>query len=703
MDNTHRRSVGAANKRGSRVRRGLTLVAICCVGPNSVSAQHGVTDGEWRHHAGDLGATRYTSLDQITADNFADLEIAWRWNTVDSHLMHATDSGISRVPVDVVFDRLEQEEPNRWTMWNGVTYQSGRPSIRGLVATPLMVDGVLYMSTPLYQAAAIDARTGHTLWAHDPRGYEAGTPPPQPWRHRGVAYWEHNGDRRIVWGTGDGFLVAVDADTGLPVEEFGEHGRVDLLDGLPRTTRGDRDIVNLVPLSSQSPPIIVRDTIVVGNSINDRVITKEAPPGWVRAYDVRTGRHKWDFHTVPNSADEFGSDTWLQESWRYSGNTNVWSLMSADAELGLVYLPVGTATSDYYGGQRPGDNLFSESLVAVDVETGDREWHFQMVHHGLWDYDNHSAPNLLDITVDGQPVKAVAQVTKQGFLYAFDRLTGEAIWPIEERPVPTDTDLDGEVVAPTQPFPTKPDPFEYQGTSIEDLVDFTPEIRQMAEAAVDGFRLGPLYTPQMLGGTIMRPSVGGGATWSGAAVDPDTGLLYVPSVNRHSTIRLTVPEPDEPTTLQYIRRSLSAGTTSASIGPIMPRGLPLWKPPYTRMTAIDMNSGDHTWMRPTGNGDRFRNHPMLRDLDLPPLGGDAGSSGPLLTKTLLIHALSAGGSDGGPRLVAYDKATGEERASLDLPSGALGSPITYLLDGQQYLAVTVGGEIPGLLAFTLSQ
>ena len=370
--------------------------------------------------------------------------------------------------------------------------------------------------------------------------------------------------------------------------------------------------------------------------------------------------------------------------------------MSGDEELGFVYLPVGTPTNDYYGGHRLGDNLFAESLVAVDVETGQRQWHFQMVHHGLWDYDNPAAPNLLDITIDGRPVKAVAQVTKQGFVYAFDRVTGEPIWPIEERPVATDTDLVGEVVSPTQPFPSRPEPFEYQGTSIDDLVDFTPEIRQMAVEAVEGFRLGPLYTPQMLGGTVMRPSVGGGANWSGAAVDPETGYLYVPSANRHSTIRLSEPEPDEPATIRYVRRSLSAG-------PVMPRGLPLWKPPYTRMTAIDMTTGEHAWMRPTGNGDRIRNHPMLRDLDLPPVGGDAGSSGPLLTRTLLIHALAAGGSNGGPRLVAYDKATGAERASLDLPGGALGAPMTYLLDDRQYIAITVGGEVPGLVALTLPE
>ncbi len=676
----------------------LAVIVGCALGVGQASAQQGATGGEWRSHSGDLGATKYSPLDQITADNFADLDVAWHWKTVDTHLSRSTEAGTSLIPADTLFDLLEQEEPERWAEWDGVRRSLARPSIRALVATPLMVNGVLYLSTALYRAAAIDARTGETLWVHDPRAYESGSPPPLPWRHRGVAYWEGDGVARVFWGTGDGFLIAVDAKTGLPAEEFGDHGRVDLTDGLPRAPRERRDILNLLPISSQSPPLVVRDTVIVGSSINDRALTREAPPGWVRAYDVRTGRPKWDFHTVPQSPDEFGADTWLNDSWRYSGNTNVWSLMSGDDELGFAYLPIGTATNDYYGGHRLGHNLFAESLVAVDAETGERQWHFQMVHHGLWDYDNPAAPNLLDITVDGRLVKAVAQVTKQGFVYAFDRVTGEPIWPIEERSVATDTDLEGEIPSPTQPFPSRPAPFEYQGTSIDDLVDFTPEIRRLAVEAVEGFRLGPLYTPQMLDGTVMRPSVGGGANWSGAAVDPETGYLYVPSVNAHSTIGLSAPEPgdQQQSTLRYIRRSLSAG-------PVMPRGLPLWKPPYSRMTAIDMNSGDHVWMTPTGNGNRFRNHPMLRDLHLAPLGGDATRAGPLLTRTVLIHALVAGGSDGGPRLVAYDKATGEELASLDLPGGALGAPMTYLLDGKQYIAVTVGGEVSGLVAFRLPE
>ena len=683
----------------TRAKLAMTAATLVVVWLSAASAdaQQGTTDGEWRSYAADTFSTKYAPLDQITADNFGDLEVAWRWRTADTHLVYEDEQGASLVAAATLFDLLEAAEPDRWVT---------RPRIGRLVATPLMVDGVLYLSTPLYQAAAIDARTGETRWVHDPKIYEAGTPAPAPWTHRGVAYWENAGQARIVWGTGDGYLVAVDAKTGLPAAEFGNNGRVDLTDGLPRATRGQRDNLNLLPLSSQSAPLVVGDTIIVGSSINDFSITKEMPPGFARAYDARTGRHRWDFHNVPQSADAFGVDTWLNESWRYSGNANSWSNMSADPELGYVYLPTSTPTSDYYGGHRPGDNLFAESLVCVDIETGQRVWHFQMVHHGVWDYDNPTAPNLLDITVDGRRVKAVAQVTKQGFVYAFDRVTGEPIWPIEERAVATDTDLDGEILSPTQPFPTKPPAFDMQGATIEDLVDFTPEIRQMAVDAVEGFRLGPLYTPLSLRGTIFRPSAGGGANWSGAAVDPQTGILYVPSRNVHSIMRFRDPEPGEPSTLRYIlsrggAEFLEAGNPRRR--PQMPQGLPLWKPPYSRMTAIDMNAGEHLWMTPLGNGDRLRNHPLLRDLDLPPLGGDDSRSGPLLTKTLLVHALTTGGTDGGPQLVAYDKATGAVVAAIDLPSGAIGTPMTYMLDGRQHIALTVGGEAPGLIALRLPE
>ena len=668
----------------------VMVVAVLC---GRVAGQDGTTNGEWRSYAGDVWGTKYAALDQITSENFSDLEVAWRWQTADALLPYSSGDGVMWLDANTVFDRLEQNDPGLWVT---------RPGIGRLSATPLMVDGVLYLSTPLYQAAAIDARSGETLWVYNPRVYEQGSPPlPSPWNHRGVAYWEGDGLARIIWGTGDGYLTAVDATTGLLAMDFGDNGRVSLEEGLPRA----RENPSRLPPPSRSPPLVVGDTIIVGSSVHDYLSRKENAPGFVRAYDAQTGRHKWDFHNVPQSADEYGADTWANESWRYSGNTNVWGHLAADPELGYVYLPTSTPTSDYYGGHRLGDNLFAESLVCVDIETGQRVWHFQMVHHGVWDYDNPTGPNLLDITVGGRTVKAVAQITKQGFVYTFDRATGEPLWPIEERVVATDTDLDGEVLSETQPFPTKPLPFEFQGTSIDDLVDFTPEIRQMAIEAVEGFRLGDLYTPLSLRGTIFRPAAGGGASWGGGAVDPETGFLYVPSRNVHSVMRFREPgDDDEEATLRYL---LSRGNAPFIEGgndrrtPQMPQGLPLWKPPYSRVTAIDMNTGDHAWMTPLGNGDRFRNHPMLRSLDLPPLGGDSGRNGPLLTKKILVQTLTAGGENGGPQLVAYDKDSGSVVGAIDLPGGAIGSPMTYMLDGRQYIAVTVGGVVPGLVALRL--
>ena len=645
----------------------LSLVALW-VGP--AHAQYGATNGEWRSYGGDLGSTKYSPLDQIDASNFDSLRIAWRWQSADGSLD---------------LEALREQLPNL--------------SIRGFQATPLMVGGVLYLSTALYQAAAVDAGTGETLWVHDPQAYQGGLPT-HAYRSRGVAHWTDGQEARIFWGTSEGYLLAVDAGTGQPVLDFGDNGRVDLMEGVPRATRGATNFQGRNLLGVASPPIVAHDVVVTPTIISDFVVRKEAPPGWLTGVDARTGDTKWMFRTVPQ-ADDFGSDTWLNESWRYSGNANVWSMLSVDDELGYIYLPTGTATSDYYGGHRLGDNLFAESLVALDIETGQRIWHFQAVHHGVWDYYFPAAPTLIDITVDGRPVKAVAQVSKQGFTYVFDRVTGDPVWPIEERPVETDTDLDGEVLSPTQPFPTKPPPFEYQGVSIDDLVDFTPEIRAMAVEAVKDFRLGPLFTPPMLSvdggvqGTIQRPHISGGASWTGAAVDPETGLLYVPSENRFSVLKYYTPDPAEGGNLLHTQATFDSGTQ-----PLMRQGLPLFKPPYSRMTAIDLNKGEHAWMQPNGDGDRFRNHPLLRDLDLPPLGGE-GHGGPVITKTLLASALSAGGADGGPRLIARDKTSGQIVGSVDLPAGAIGTPMTYLHEGSQYIALTIGGDIPELIALAL--
>ncbi|MBM62724.1 MAG: pyrroloquinoline quinone-dependent dehydrogenase [Acidobacteria bacterium] len=655
----------------SRNDVGLVLAYVCLLSV-PVSAQYGATNGEWRSYGGDQGGTKYSSLTEIDATNFQQLEIAWRWQSADGSLD---------------LESLREREP--------------RTSIRGFQVTPLMVSGRLFLSTAMYQAAAIDAGTGQTLWVHDPEVYLEGAPT-HGYGSRGVAYWTDadSGEERIFWGTSEGYLLAVDAKTGAPVLEFGDNGRVDLTEGVPRAERGDTNYRGRNLLQVKSPPVVLRDVVVTPTIISDFVIRKEAPPGWLKGVDARTGDTKWMFRTVPQ-ADDFGADTWLNESWRYSGNANVWPPMSADEETGYVFLPVGTPTSDYYGGHRLGDNLFAESLVAVDMETGQRMWHFQAVHHGVWDYDFPAAPTLVDVSVGGRSVKAVAQVSKQGFTYVFDRVTGDPVWPIEERPVEIDTDLEGEVLSPTQPFPTKPPPFEYQGISVDDLVDFTPELRAMAIEAVQNFRLGPLFTPPMLSrdgglqGTIQRPHIAGGASWSGSAADPETGVLYVPSENRFSVLKYYTPDPAEGGNLRYTQSEFNSG-----IQPQMPQGLPLLKPPYSRMTAIDLNEGAHVWMQPNGDGDRLRNHPRLRDLNLPPLGGE-GHGGPLLTKTLLVSALSAGGSDGGPRLVARDKASGEIVGSLDLPAGAIGTPMTYLHEGRQYIAVTVGGEVPELISLRL--
>ena len=705
------------------MRQSLSLavmLALALCGPAVVHAQpaaetgpwqtYDTSEGEWRSYAGSVGGQKYSPLDQIDAGNFADLEVAWEWLTADRHISLTTPGGGEwTAPLGTVVDALVEETPD--------LYRTGhRPLLSRLQATPLMVDGILYFNTPLSQGVAVDATTGETVWVFNPKSYEEGTPTmSNPWSQRGVAYWTDGADdERIYWGTGNGYLVCAEAKTGRPCADFGADGSgmVDAMVGLPRANREERDYLNALLFGIHSPPIVVRDKVIHGSAVADRRITKEAVPGWVRAWDARTGEHAWDFHTVPNGTDEYGVDTWLNESWRYSGNANVWSMLAGDNELGHVYLPTGTTTNDYYGVDRLGDNLFSETLIAVDVETGQRVWHFQAVHHGLWDYDFATHPNLVDVVVDGRPVQAIAQVSKQGFVYVFDRATGEPLWPIEERPVPQGSNMPGEVLSPTQPFPTRPAPFDYQGVTIDDLVDFTPEIRQMALEAVEGFRLGPLFTPLdraiegITNGTLMRPPPGGTAGWSGAAVDPETGMLYVPSRNRTAVVSLYQPDPALGATLTYTHGAPEAQRLARGGNirrePQMPQGLPLVKPPYSRMTAIDLNTGEHAWWVPTGNGDRYRNHPLLRDLGLPPLGGDNAINGPLLTKTLLIYCLTAGGTDGGPRMVAYDKTDGTELASVDLPSGAIGTPMTYIADGQQYIALTVGGG-PRLIAYALPE
>jgi quinoprotein glucose dehydrogenase len=648
-------------------------------------------NGEWPTYGGDLGSTKYSPLSQIDRGNFNRLKAVWRWRSADGFLSMTTPHGGEwSADSEVVFAELNRQDPKRWR-------DGAPPTVSNFKATPIMIGGVLYLNTPASIGAAIDARTGRTIWTYNPKSYEEGTTSMTArWNQRGVAYWSDGTDARIFWGTGNGYLVCVEAKTGRPCPGFGDRGRVDLMADIPRAKRGERDWNNQLLYSVQSPPLVAGNVVVTPMSIPSFNKLKEMPPGWMRGFDVRTGKTLWTFHTIP-LAGEYGNDTWQDESWRHTGKVGVWTMMSADLDLGYVYLPLNTPAPDYYGGHRPGDNLFAESLLCLDLRTGKRVWHFQTVHHGLWDYDLPAAPNLIDVTVNGQRVKAVAQVTKQGFTFVFDRTTGKPIWPIEERPVPTDTNLVGEKLAATQPFPTKPAPFDYQGVTVDDLADFTPEIRQMAIEAVKPFRLGPLFTPQSMDGTLQRPGTNGGANWSGAAVDPETGILYVPSRNSITVRQFRIPDPKEDATLRYIE-VFGRGSRQ----PQMPRGLPLLKPPYSRMTAIDLNSGDHVWMKPMGNGDRFRRNPLLASLNLPPLGGDSAAGGPLVTKTLLIFALTAGGTDDGPRLAAFDKRTGEEVGSIDLPAAAIGTPMTYMVDGRQFIALTVGGRpVPELIALSL--
>jgi quinoprotein glucose dehydrogenase len=681
------------------MRRALVFAIFAAVA--SLSAQtppSSTATGEWPTYGGDLANSKYSPLDQISAANFASLKIAWRAKSPDAFLsMTLPDGSEWAADSKLIFEELGRIDPKRWR-------DNQPPFVQNYKATPLMVGGTLYVNTPSSVGAAYDAGTGALKWVYNPKSYESGTTTMSlRWNQRGVAYWRDPStslraggpDERVYWGTGDGYLVAVNAKTGRPIPGFGVNGKVDLMEGLPRAKRGTRDYLNALTYSVQSPPIVVKDMVITPAAISSLIKTKEQIPGWIRAFDARTGKVRWTFQPIPQKG-EFGSDTWQDGSNEYAGKVTVWTVMSADEELGLLYLPTNTTAPDFYGAHRLGNNLFAESVVALDINTGKRVWHFQTVHHGLWDYDNPAAPNLLDITVNGTKIKALAQITKQGYVYTFDRATGKPVWPIEEKPVPP-SDVPGEKASPTQPIPSKPAPFEYQGVTVNDLADFTPEIRAMAEKAIQGFRTGPLFTPPSLEGTLVRPGTTGGANWSGAAVDPATGMMYIPSRNAYAVSRLSPPDKTLDSNLLYMQ--------TPGRNPQMPEGLPLFKPPYSRMTAIDMNSGDHKWMVPTGAGDRIRTNPRLKPLNLGPVGGDITLAGPLLTKSLLIYALTTGGSSGGARLVAFDKATGKELASTDLPGSAVGTPMTYAIGGKQYIAIAVQGrtptDIPELVVLTL--
>ena len=614
------------------------LVLLVCIYHVTATAQFGATDGEWHSYGGDAGNTKYSPLSQINADNVQRLQVAWTWTSVDEDI------------------RAKNEIIRQRGSFRSYAYE----------VTPLMVNGVLYTTTSLGQIAAIDPTSGETLWSFDPVLYVDGRPAVHGFMTRGLAYWSDGEEERLFYASGRTFLLSIDPKTGRPDPEFGSAGRVDLKKGLGRTIDPSLYAVS-------SPPIVVGDVVVIGSAMTEGTDFREAPPGHVRGYNVRTGAMQWIFHTIPQPG-EYGVDTWPDDAWRVTGGANVWTLMSADEELGYVYLPVGTPVPDYYGGHRLGDNLFANSLVALDARTGERIWHFQFVHHSVWDYDPPAAPNLIDIVVDGRPIKAVAQITKQGFTFVFDRATGEPVWPIEERPVPQSIVI-GEQTAPTQPYPTKPPLFLTNGATEDDVIDFTPELRAQGLEIFRQYQAGPLYTPPAPGDNIIRPGWSGGANWWGAAFDPDSGHLYVPSWAHFSLVHINPPQ--DPASDLMIRprvRNLSG-----------PDGLPLFKPPYSQLVAFDMNAGEKLWGVPVGEGPR--DHEALQGLELPPLGNFEKLGGPLLTKTLLF----IGQGFETNRLGVYDKQTGEELWEHKLLFGGYAPPATYSVNGKQYIVTTASG------------
>jgi quinoprotein glucose dehydrogenase len=633
-------------------RGAISMLALTLAGDPSSAVQLPPSGNEWPSYAGDMHSTKYSPLDLIDRNNVSSLRVAWRWSSPDNDLVSRTPS-------------------LHLNLFEG---------------TPLLLAGVLYVSTNLHQVAAIDGATGRTRWVYDPGVYRLGVPKRLGFVHRGVATWERGVRRRIIVATGDAYLIALDAATGQPVPSFGEKGRVDLTKGLARPAERLLYGVN-------SPPLVIGDVIVVGSFLSDGWLRKEAPPGDVRGFDARSGRLLWTFHTIPQSGEP-GGETWLEGSGSYTGAANVWTWMSADAALGYVYLPTSTPTDDHYGGNRPGDNLFAESIVCLEAKTGRRIWHFQTTHHGIWDYDLPAAPVLADITVDGRRIPALAQVSKQAFVYVLDRRTGRPVWPIEERAVPP-SNVPGERTATTQPFPTRPAPFDLQGLRVEDLIDFTPELRAQARALIDHYDYGMLYTPPSERGLIQLPGIVGGASWAGAALDPESSVLFVPSVTRPSVVSIIRPDPST-SDLHFMTRRARPTLT-------LPNGLPITKPPYGRITASDLNTGAVRWQVAHGAGPR--DHPALKGLNLPELGWP--SRGFLLvTKTLLFAVqepdltqdFSADSSHfvflaqtREPRLRAFDKRTGTQIAAIALPANAGGAPMTYAISGRQYVVIPVGG------------
>jgi len=636
----------------------------------AVAAQAPPPRTDWRYFGGNKGFTRYSALEQINRENVKSLRIAWRRPAVNARMIAA-------------FPDTRQNAYLR--------------------ATPIMIDGVLYTQDAHGLVIALDGETGRTIWEQP---FGAAREDASGASTRGVDYWRGSGnaDRRILAIRGE-YLYALDAATGLPVKTFGTEGRVALrfADRQPLAGR----------FNDSTGPLAVGNVVVVtGNTAGagDGGNRKEAAPEDVRGFDAETGRLLWTFHVVPQPG-EFGNETWGNGSWKIAGDLGAWNPMTADEELGYVYIPLTSPTAAWFGGWRPGDNLFANSIVALDVKTGKRVWHFQTVHHDLWDWDNIGPPMLGEITVDGTRIRALMQANKAAFLYVLDRTNGRPVWPIEERPVPQST-VPGEHSSPTQPFPTKPPAFDLQGISDNDLIDYTPALKQRARTIANQYLMWPVFSPPSVPsdqtggkkGTLVQPGAWGSANWNTGAFDPETGYYYAISQTLGPANRAAWKQSDPRATMEYADFVPAPATDQpasqappSTVDAISIDGLPIVKGPYGRITAIDLNRGVHVWTRPNGDGPRF--HPLLKDLNLPPLGYP-NRPAPLLTRTLLFLGEGSDAISGtagvdwtwGTKFRAYDKATGSVIWEMDLPSGTTAGPMTYMLNGKQFIVVSVGAR-----------
>jgi quinoprotein glucose dehydrogenase len=710
---------------------GVLAAAIAVTAPSMFGQAYtpSTAKGDWTHYTADVKGSRYSPLDQINAGNFNQLEVAWRFKT----------------------DNL-----------------GTRPEFK-LEGTPLAVNGTVYATGGTRRSVvALDGKSGELRWVYSLREGARAVAAPRQLSGRGLSYWtDGKGDNRVLFVTTGYNLVSLNAQTGQPIKTFGKDGIVDMKVGAV-VGKGEQINLETGEIGLHSTPTVAKDVVIVGSSFREglTVKTHNNTKGLVRAWDVRTGKLLWKFNTIPTPG-EYGNDTWEKESWAINGNTGVWSQITVDEEAGLVYLPVEDPTSDLYGGHRPGNNLYGDSLVCLDMKTGQRKWHFQIVHHPIWDYDMPAAPLLMDITVDGRPVKAVAQATKQGLLYVFDRITGKPVWPIEERAVPQ-TDVPGEKTSPTQPFPTKPPAYSRNGVEEKDLIDFTPELKEQAANAAKRYRLGPVFLPPLVSkaegplAALTAGTLSGGVNWPGSAFDPETHRFITHACNACIAPLGLVPPPKEFSDLDYVMGT--AGTTFRAItgggegsaadapqrgaapapatpppaaagaaagagreggagrggrggggaegglgGGTVVQGVPIVKPPYGVIVSINLDKGEIDWSVPHGDTpDAVRNSPAMRGVNIPKTG-QSGNVGVVVTKTLIVagdpSVTTTSEHPRGAMLRAYNKQNGEQVGAVFMPAPQSGSPMTYMVDGRQYIIVAVsGGNYSGeYIAFALPQ